>query len=161
MQTLYILSRVAGALLLAFVGITAIPATAAARANVVITNTRDVANLTMWNPCTTEDVEVEADVHTLARSVENGAGGFTVGGKVNWQNVRAFGTISNDAYHGVQTNNFNTSLVPGAAFTQTFMFRLMHAGPNDDLVFQVTQHVTVDANGNIRVSFFDSAVLCK
>jgi hypothetical protein len=143
------------AVLLAFM-----PATASAA---VVTNVRVPLNLTVFSPCNGDVIAVTGEIHLLASSTSDGAGGFHVTFMDNVSGVTGVGSISGATYHGVGGDWFSGNARPPfpVVLTQTDVFALISAGSAPNFVVTDTVHITVNADGTLTANVARFSVACR
>ena len=117
----------------------------------VIMNEHRSLDTVITNNCTGEDLALSGTVHTLFSITESRNGGFHLQFHMN-QEFSGTGLTTGMSYRSIGVDNFslNTSGLP---FEQTSVgnARLLGRGAGGDLMVHYLQHLTVDANGNLRV----------
>jgi hypothetical protein len=130
----------------------------------------DVNQTIPWSdfiPCANggagEDVSGTIDLHILMTTTVNGN---SVSGKYHFQPQGSdlTGSVTGDAYKatGVSQGTFKGSLQNGQ-FTATDVnnYRLIGHGPGNNLLIHEVDHITVNANGDVTVTFEKPSVDCK
>ena len=130
----------------------------------------DVNQTIPWSdfiPCANggagEDVSGTIDLHILMTTTLNGN---NVSGKYHFQPQGSdlTGSVTGDAYKatGVSQGTFKGSLQNGQ-FTATDVnnYRLIGHGPGNNLLIHEVDHITVNANGDVTVTFEKPSVDCK
>ncbi len=130
----------------------------------------DVNQTIPWSdfiPCANggagEDVSGTIDLHILMTTTVNGN---NVSGKYHFQPQGSdlTGSVTGDAYKatGVSQGTFKGSLQNGQ-FTATDVnnYRLIGHGPGNNLLIHEVDHITVNANGDVTVTFEKPSVDCK
>lgn len=143
------------AVLLAFM-----PATASAA---VVANVRVPLNTAVVSPCNGDVIAVTGEIHLLASSTSDGAGGFHVKFMDNVSQVTGVGSVSGATYHGVGGDWFIANVSPPfpAEFTQTDVFGLISAGPAPNFVVTDTLHITVNADGTLTANVARFSIACR
>lgn len=130
----------------------------------------DVNQTIPWSdfiPCANggagEDVSGTIDLHMLMTSTVNGN---NVSGKYHFQpqGSNLVGSVSGDTYQatGVSQGTFKGSLQNGQfVATDVNNYRLIGHGPGNNLLIHEVSHITVNANGDVTVTFDKPSVDCK
>ncbi len=130
----------------------------------------DVNQTIPWSdfiPCANggagEDVSGTIDLHMLMTSTVNGN---NVSGKYHFQpqGSNLVGSVSGDTYQatGVSQGTFKGSLQNGQFMaTDVNNYRLIGHGPGNNLLIHEVSHITVNANGDVTVTFDKPSVDCK
>jgi len=141
--------------------------TAAQAGNTTVTNLTFPVDLVEFVPCAAggagEVVELTGEIHEVARTTING-NHFSMTFHDNLQGLSGTGLTTGDKYQGTgsATLSFNGNFNNGQS-EDTFAgsFDLIGQGPGNNLVFHEVQHITVNANGNVTVSFDRSSLDCR
>ena len=142
-------------------------ATAAQAGNTTVTNVTFAVDLVEFVPCAAggagEVVELTGDIHEVARTTING-NHFSMTFHDNLQSLSGTGLTTGDKYQatGSATLTFNGNFNNGQ-FEDTFAgsFDVIGQGPDNNLLFREVQHITVNANGGVTVSFDRSSLDCR
>jgi hypothetical protein len=102
-------------------------------------------------------------VHSLRTLTVDESGGVHQHIEVNFQNASGVSQTTGIRYRVISTQTTAVSNPVGSAFVRTtqVIVKLVGSGPEDNRTFRVTTHVTVDANGEVAVSFSDMEVACQ
>jgi hypothetical protein len=99
-------------------------------------------------------------LHTTTAIRNDGKGGFHVTVHANLADMSGVGTSSGDLYRAADTAAGSGSRVsvyvptgsPPRSITQSGHMRFISMGSGDNLVIRSTFHLTIDANGDVRVN---------
>src|SRR5215510_7332390 len=141
-------------------------ATAAQAENTTVTNITFPVDLFEFVPCAAggagEVVELRGDIHEVARTTING-NHFSMTFHDNLQGLTGTGLTTGDKYQatGTATLTFNGNFNNGQS-EDTFAgsFDVIGQGQGNNLVFREIQHITVNANGDVTVSFDNISLDC-
>lgn len=113
----------------------------------------------VFNPCNGETVTFTGVDHFTMTVTFDGAGGFHANAHDNIH-VTATGSLGN-LYEGNQEDNnpFNGRLGVEQTFGLTFSETSTGSAPNFEE--QILEHITVNANGTVTVSFSNSSANCR
>jgi len=123
----------------------------------------DVGVIPCANGGAGEDVSGTIDLHTLTTTTVNGN---KVSGKFHFQpqGSSLLGEVTGDTYQatGVTQETFKGSLQNGQ-FTDTFVnnFRIIGHGPGNNFLVHEVTHITINANGDVTVTFDNFSADCK
>ena len=152
-------------LALAVVGVFA--SATAAQAKVIENDTTLVAGFSDFVPCANggagEVISGDLSIHVLITMTVNDN---NVSGKEHFQpqGGTLVGLTTGDTYHatGVTQQSFKDSLQNGqSTFTFINNFRMIAAGPGNNLLVHETFHMTVNANGDVTVTHDNLSFDCK
>jgi hypothetical protein len=117
-------------------------------------NLREPFTFSFTNPCTGEEVTGEGTGHIVGNFTEDAGGGFHLNQSVSGSGT-GVGSTSGATYRTTQAGH-DTAYVQNAEypFTLTFIQHVQYIRqgedmPGDDLVFDMTYHVTYNANGEV------------
>ena len=132
----------------------------AARADVLLNVNVDSTD-DDYNPCTGEPILVYGSVHLLVIESVNAAGGQQIQSHVDYHDVRALGLITGTTYVVPGAGNAVINATPGAG-EATIQTQAQFIAPQQD-AFYVEQHIhlTINANGDVTVSFNDPVFTCR
>jgi hypothetical protein len=131
------------------------------------TNDQELTDLFVFIPCANggagEDVHLTGYLHIVTSLTINGN---NVRGKVHYQpqGIKGVGDVTGDKYNatGVTQDEFKGSLVNGQyEETSVNNFRIIGQGNGNNYLVHEVFHVTVNANGVVRVLFDKLRVDCK
>ena len=152
--------------LLAILAVTMIGA-GSARAAVTRNEIKDITGFSMFNPCANngagELVIFQGNLHALATFTINGN---HVSGDVHFnpQGLTGIGTVTGTIYHasGIVQLPFSGSVVNGQ-FQVTYIdyFRIIGPGPGNNYLVHNHAHMTITANGELRVDFENFVTDCR
>jgi hypothetical protein len=114
-----------------------------------------------YNPCTGEPILVYGTVHLLVTQTEDTSGGQRLHSHVNYQDVRALGLITGTTYINPGAGNAIVNATSGAG-EATIQTRTQFIAPGQDS-FYAEQHIhlTINANGDVTVSYNDVVFTCR
>jgi len=140
--------------------------TVAQAGNTAVTNITFPVDVFEFVPCAAggagEVVELTGDIHDVARPTLNG-NHFSMTFHENVQGLSGTGLTTGDKYRatGTATLTFNGNFNNGQAEeTFTGSFDVIGQGPGNNLVSHEVQHITVNANGDVTVSFDNISLDC-
>jgi hypothetical protein len=123
--------------------------------------------MTVWVPCANdglgEYVDFSGEFHSLYHYAING-NSFTFKGHGNAQGITGVGQITGDKYQatGVSQYTETGSFVNGQhSWTDVYNFQVVGQGKGNNYLVHQTQHYTINANGELTVSFDNLSVDCK
>jgi hypothetical protein len=135
-----------------------------AQATTVTSEGRDTANFYVVNDCVGgggEYIFIEGSFEFVAHATLDNRGGIHIVAVATLQGT-GIGQTSGDRYHYSETHTFAEYVLPpfpaSATFVETSPLISESGGPNWLLTY--TAHATVNANGQVTVSFGDYAVKC-
>jgi len=148
---------------LVLIGIAVVAAAVAATAAPAATlaNVRAVLPFAISNPCTGEDVVGEIRVHFLLTLTISGNN--ISGLELLQYSAQGVGQTTGARYAGNESGQapFAASLVnERATMTDSVTFHLTTPGPGNNMVIRARSHTTINANGDVTVSFDDMSVSC-
>jgi hypothetical protein len=108
-----------------------------------------------------EDVTLAGNVHVLATLTYDNGGGAHAFIHTNFQDLSGVGSVTADKYQGSGVIDAETTLHTGQELTIVIRVNVIGQGPGNNLYMDATQHVTMNANGTITVSFTDISIVCK
>ena len=115
-----------------------------------------------YNECTGEPILVYGTVHLLVTQTIDAAGGQHIHSAVDYQGVNALGLITGTTYvvPGAGSAIINETSGAGEATIQT---RAQFIAPGEQNSFYAEQqyHLTIDANGDVTVSYYDVVFSCR
>jgi hypothetical protein len=135
-------------------------ATAAPAAN--LANVRVVLPFAISNPCTGEDVVGEIRVHFVLNFTTNGS--RVSGTELLQYSVKGVGLTTGAQYAGNESGHapFTANLLNGqATMTDSVTFHLTTPGGGNNLVIKGRSHTTINANGDVTVSYDDLSLSCR
>ncbi|HSC92061.1 MAG TPA: hypothetical protein VLB86_10455 [Gaiellaceae bacterium] len=105
--------------------------------------------------------ELHGDLHVLIAETTSASGGIVSVAHFQPMGVYGIGT-SGTVYRGTGVNQ-GVDTFTGGAIGSTFInnFRIIGAGPGNNLLVHDTIHVTLDANGVVRATVEISSVDCR
>ena len=108
------------------------------------------------NPCTTETVSIDGNLHVIVNATLDHSGGIHLGISVNTNDVHGTGDPSGIKYSGHANVNGRLNLTSGAQeATLIVNLGLQSQGSASNLKIKLTAHITVNANGNVTSVVFD------
>jgi hypothetical protein len=112
-------------------------------------STRTPFNSVLANPCQPEDVQFSGSLHTLFVFVGDGAGGGHFKLTTNAQGISGTGTATGARYQSTGSENSVAVLTAGGTITESVTSSFLIVGQGDVPNFRliVTQHITINANG--------------
>jgi hypothetical protein len=133
------------------------------------TTTSDVFPVTIQQfvPCANggagEVVEVSGNLHQVLTTVLTESGRIVVRSHFQPQGLSGVGLTTGDKYQATGVTQETASFSPPFPVTATFInnFRFIGAGPDNNLLVHQEAHVTIDANGNVRVDVDKLSVECR
>lgn len=133
-------------------------------ATVVTTNERVPLDLQAFVPCADDGagelVQLSGPLHVLIHTTVDNKGGMTVRSQFQPQGVGGYGLTTGAKYQatGVTQETFTTN---GAA-THTLVnnFRMIGQGTGNNFQVHQNTHITVDANGTVRVDVDNTRTEC-
>lgn len=139
-------------------------ATVGASATTTTQNTTFPLDIFVSIPCANggagDIVELTGPLHDLFHVTADGNGGFHVKQHDQPQDVKGIGSTGTQySATGVTQEEFNAT----AGETDTFInnFRIIGQGPGNNFLVHEVEHVTVNANGDVSVTFDNFGVDCK
>jgi hypothetical protein len=138
-----------------------------ATAGVTQNDVNQTTAFSVFVPCANggagENVSGTIDLHILTTATVNGN---NVSGKSHFQpqGSSLLGEVTGDTYQatGVTQETFKGSLQNGQ-FTDTFVnnFRIIGHGPGNNFLVHEVTHITINANGDVTVTFDNFSADCK
>jgi hypothetical protein len=142
-------------------------AASVATAGVTQNDVNQTTAFSVFVPCANggagENVSGTIDLHILTTATVNGN---NVSGKSHFQpqGSSLLGEVTGDTYQatGVTQETFKGSLQNGQ-FTDTFVnnFRIIGHGPGNNFLVHEVTHITINANGDVTVTFDNFSADCK
>jgi cytochrome oxidase Cu insertion factor (SCO1/SenC/PrrC family) len=139
-------------------------ATVGASATTTTQNTTFPLDILVSIPCANggagDIVELTGPLHDLFHITSDGNGGFHVKQHDQPQDVKGIGlTGTQYSATGVTQEEFNVT----AGQTDTFInnFRIIGQGPGNNFLVHEVEHITVNANGDVSVTFDNFSIDCK
>jgi len=120
-------------------------------------------SLRFLNGCTGEIFLVTGTVHALRTLTRDQDGGFHATVHVNFQSVSGESLTTGILYQVISNQEIslnNGGPLPFERTTQVIV-KLVGSGPDDNRTLRTMMHLTVDANGEVAVSFSESEVVCQ
>jgi len=119
-------------------------------------------SLVFLNNCTGDIFLVTGTVHVVQTSTSAGAGGRHATLHVNFQSANGVSLTTGIQYQVISTQAISVNIASPLPFEQTVqvIVKLVGSGPEDNFSLQIQIHVTVNANGEVAVSFSDNQVVC-
>jgi hypothetical protein len=151
-------------LLLAVALIATLALTAAAGSQAAATHVTTPFSILMTNPCSGDDVTLNGSLDILLRATTSASGrsNFAVHQVID---ASGTGTPSGTEYAAHQVDNFEENNVTSAngAFevTETSNLHLTTTGSDPNFVVHLTEHETVNANGEITAVTVNFASDCR
>jgi hypothetical protein len=115
------------------------------------------------DPCTGESLVFTVSAHILLHVTTDADGGTHVHDHANGQRAFAVGPTG-VLYQGKIVDNILTQdNGPNGQmeFTDVFHFRVQSQGDSDNFTLEFRVHFTVNANGEVTATFFDSSFECS
>ena len=111
-----------------------------------------------------EDVFVEGFVHLRYVLVQNG-NRYTYTENANPQGITGTGLVTGDVYHGTGKTftSYSGDIADDMSLQGTIVdrFHFVGPGPGNDFYSKVTEHFTINANGEITSEFEFEGITCK
>lgn len=126
-----------------------------------LANVRAVLPFAISNPCTGEEVIGEIRVHFLLTLTINGNN--VSGMELLQYSAQGVGQTTGARYAGNESGQarFNASLSNGqATLTDSVTFHLTTPGGGNNVVIKGRSHTTINANGEVTVSYNDLTASC-
>jgi hypothetical protein len=105
-----------------------------------------------------EDVSFNGNAHILASMNSAMTHAFI---HTNFNDISGVGSVTGDKYQATGVINAETNVKVGSELTIVIRVNAIGQGPGNNLYMDATQHVTINANGTMTVSFTDISVVCK
>lgn len=139
---------------------------AAARPQATTVTTNETLTLTQqsFNSCNGETVTLTGEVHVVTHVTTDANGGTHTKSHQNFENVTGTGALTLVTYRGVSSNNHtvnNNGSNAQQEFTMINRVRLISRGPTDNLLFSVTVHSTINANGQATSTVNNVTIDCN
>ena len=124
-------------------------------------------NGSVFVPCANggagEDVDLTGNLHQVITLVTTANGTTTFREQSQPQGVSGIGQVTGDIYRG--TGSAQMIQIDGgpapSEFTFINNFRIIGPGPGNNVLVHENEHLTMDANGNVRADFDNLRVECK
>ena len=107
--------------------------------------------------CTGEDVQLSGTIHLVSQTQRDGS----EVGHFNYQNVSGVGLTSATTYRVSTVDTFRLEAPFPSDIHSVRSFHLIGQGKEDNLLVRALFHITVDANGEVRVSIEDLSTQCR
>ncbi|WP_437817699.1 hypothetical protein [Sorangium sp. So ce1078] len=121
-------------------------------------------NIAVPNPCVPEFVVLTGDLHILLHINANEGGGSNFVFHSNYQGIEGVGLTTGSQYRGVNTQTLKVELGSGglpSVFTNVVDIRLIGQGQTENFVVHLTQHITVNENGEITAIVDNATTECR
>jgi len=144
--------------------ISSITGSALATASVQNRNVETPVDFLTFVPCANsgvgEIVHINGTAHSIFHLVDNGDGQFHVKSSTNYQGVTGTGLTTGDKYHAIDV--IGSTFTIGKGFTETLVnnFRIIGAGPGNNIVLHENEHLTFNADGTITATHDDFSITC-
>lgn len=121
---------------------------------------------TVFVPCANggagELVHLTGELHELFHVTTNDSGGLHVAMHINPKDVSGTGLSTGLSYRLTGVQQFSlTSADAGGSETFVLRFDVIGQGPDNNFTVHETGHVTVNANGEVTVSFDNTSIECR
>ena len=139
------------------------PAIARAEARVLKDTVIAPFNFTAFYECAEEAIAITGELRITTMMVVDASGAIHGRFTLVPVNVRGVGLTSGITYKAVggERDTFTSAANGAFTFNYTSMFNLVSQGSTDNLQAFVTNHFTVDANGDVTVERFDVRAECR
>ena len=135
----------------------------------LVTTSNDVVpvNISAFVPCANggagETVDVSGNLHQTFGLVISESGNVTVKSHFQPQGISGVGQVTGDTYHatGVTSSVDNTRAPFPIVSRFVNNFRFIGTGPDNNLLIHEVGHLTIDANGVVRVDVDKLSVECR
>jgi hypothetical protein len=135
----------------------------------VASTTSDVfpVEITQFVPCANggagEVVVVTGNLHEVFTTVISGNGTLVLRSHFQPQGVSGVGLTTGDKYQATGVTELSDVISPPFPVTSTFVnnFRFIGQGPGNNLLVHEVAHLTIDANGVVRVDVDKASVECR
>jgi hypothetical protein len=126
----------------------------------LVANERTTVDTVVADLCTGEDIALTGTAHVVFSTSQSDGSGFHLEFQMN-QVLSGTGLTTGRHYRSITTSAFTLNM-DGLPLEQTSAgsSRLLGQGAGGDLVAHFTQHITVDAGGNLRVFKTDFRFEC-
>jgi hypothetical protein len=122
----------------------------------------DYTGYSWWNDCTNESMITSGQYHSVINRTDNGSGGWHYFSHLNMR-IQLVGETSGDVYKMRYNRNYHWT-VNGNNPQETNSFAVRYAvrsKTGQRMVYTWKDRFTVNANGDVTVSFSDFGVICK
>jgi len=139
------------------------PAIARAEARVLKDTVLAPFTFTAFYQCAEEAIAITGEFRITTMTVVDASGGIHATFTLVPVKVRGVGLTSGITYKAVggERDTFTSAANGAFTFNYTSMFNLVSQGSTDNLQAFVTNHFTVDANGDVTVERFDVRAECR
>lgn len=146
-----------------FIAFAAAGAPAHGQATTVTTNETIPFTSTLLNPCNTDQVTFQGNMHVTNHVTTDSSGGTHVRTHVNYQGVTGTGMPSGLNYRVGTTINetVNDSDSAQSEVTIISSVKLITQGPGLDFFLRLVFHVTINANGETTSTVTESRIECR
>ena len=111
-------------------------------------------DITLYNPCTDEDVAIIGTVQTNERTLFDSAGGIHVKLQLKWHFTGTGESGTKYIANGTANYQFNGELPYPYEETGILIITCISKGDASNLKLKVRYHITVNANGETTADFF-------
>jgi hypothetical protein len=120
-------------------------------------------SLVFLNTCNGDLFHVTGTVHDVRTVTYDKAGGVHQTVHVNFQWASGVSQLTGIRYKVVSTQAVSVNNPGGLPFEQTtqVIVKLVGSGPDDNSTFRIRMHLTVNAEGEVTVSFSESEAVCR
>lgn len=156
------------ALLFAYILLSTVAIVTATTADAQTVNTKTnlmipFTDLPQPNPCSGEIVLISGNLHMLISTTINAN---IIRIRTQWQGAgfRGIGQTTGDVYQAVGTTNESTVMTTfNGMFVNTLAnnLRVVGPGPDNNFLLHQTLHMTINANGDLTVSFDEFWTECR
>jgi hypothetical protein len=108
-----------------------------------------------------EFVHITGQLNVISKFIEDNAGGSHALVHFNYQGVSGTGLTTGDQYRVISNNAQQNNIKVVDEITQVETFRLVSQGGETNLLFQVTAHITFNADGTVTVQVINTNIECK
>jgi hypothetical protein len=117
-------------------------------------HTIDEMEMTIFNPCTEEDVNIIALVHSFSKEQTNARRGH-LKFHLNVQDAMAYGVDSSDMYDFEMTENHSANVSNDRQGVEHMTCEMTLTNQNTGVMYMAgcVQHITINANGEITAEF--------
>jgi hypothetical protein len=118
---------------------------------------------TLLNPCNTDLVTFQGNMHVANHYTTDSSGGTHLKTHVNYQNVSGTGTPSGLSYNVRTTTNETVNDNDGPQYEQTIIstIKLISQGPSPNYFLRFVFHITINANGQTTSTVTESRIECR
>ena len=115
------------------------------------------------NPCVPEEVVLTGSLHTSFSTVFDAAGGVHFKISTTPQGVSGTGAVTGAKYQASGSENTSSMLLSGGTITETFTntFNLTAQGNVPNFKLKITQHLTINANGEVSAVVDHTETSCQ